>query len=149
MDRLREVLDWICTGHAEGAWIPRFDMDRDAHGPPQYVSAAPMLLVLEGWFVGGNAPGYEWLNSLIDRLVYIDTTIQCLKRWRFERESLALYPLSQQDLAAFWEDALAPGIRKWVLPIEADADAVVRYDEQRNAHVRFSMTARVREVVDE
>lgn len=129
------------TGTAGGAGqghidIPQFDRDRELRRPSVWraVSVAePLpLVVIEGWFVGAHAPGYEGLAARLDWLIYLDMAVADARAARLGREAKlreAGSPVMSPDEAEqFWEASLAPHFARWVYPLRAMADAVVALD---------------------
>lgn len=117
---------------------PIFDRDAERRLPDRVVTY-PMekplrLCLIEGWFVGAHAPGYEGLAAALDRQVYLDMPEEAARDARLAREAALRATgkpaMSAPDVEAFWAEALAPGFARWVYPLRRGADVVITLDAQ-------------------
>ena len=121
--------------------VPQFDRARELRRPPLqklFAPTAPLALCLiEGWFVGAPAPGYEPLSAALDRLIYLDMAEDDARAARFAREAelrAAGQPvLSEAGVARLWAEALSPHFATWVRPLRERADAVLTLDAAHRA----------------
>lgn len=121
---------------AEVIAVPQFDRDRELRWPARRLPVDPQaplrLCLIEGWFVGAAAPGYEPLAAALDRLIFLDMAEEDAKSSRLAREErlrAAGRPvMSAAAVARFWAEALAPHFAPWVFPLRARADAVLAVD---------------------
>ena len=117
--------------------VPQYDRDGEKRLPELIVEEPLELILIEGWWLGGKAPGYEALNSLFDKLVYLDVDIELARKWRIERESRireesnGLRGMNEKDVTAFWNEILEPGIRTLLPPVKDKADLILRLNEKR------------------
>lgn len=111
--------------------VPVFDRERERRLPPRLVEP-PVLCLIEGWFVGARAPGYEVLADRLDRLIYLDIAVAAARASRLLREATLREAgkggMSDEAAARFWDRSLAPHIEQLVLPLRAQADAIVELD---------------------
>jgi uridine kinase len=110
--------------------VPRFDMAHDRPAPSQHVNHALDIVFFEGWLVGYRFDGYHVLSDELDIRFFIDADEHLLRAWRLERErqlrcDLPGSGLESSKMFMFWDQALGPGLSKWVKPIKAYADVVV------------------------
>lgn len=127
---------------------PSFDRDAERRLPDQqarFAADAPLrLCIIEGWFVGAPAPGYEGLAAALDRLIYLDMAEADARAARIGREAAlraAGRPaMSAPDVEAFWSEALAPSFATWVYPLRERADVIVTLDA-RHAVTRLAIQA--------
>lgn len=122
--------------------VPAFDRERERRLPPRVVAEPPELCLIEGWFVGAPAPGYERLARRLERLVYLDLEIEQARAARLRREAALRAEgrggMSDAEVARFWERSLAPHFASLVLPLRERADVVVSLDgEHRITALRF------------
>ena len=118
--------------------VPVFDRDAERRLPAQPrhfpVDAPLRLCIVEGWFVGARAPGYEPLADDLDRLIYLDMDEADARAARLSREAerrAAGQPaMSATETERFWAEALAPGFATWVYPLRDRADVVLTLDAQ-------------------
>lgn len=112
--------------------IPVFDRGRELRLPPRHVPGPLDLCIVEGWFVGARAPGYEPLADALHRLVYLDMTAPDARTARLRREhdlrAGGHAAMDAQTAAQFWEEALAPYLDRWVTPLLPRADLVLSID---------------------
>jgi pantothenate kinase-related protein Tda10 len=118
--------------------VPAFDRDLERRLPAvvrTFAPTAPLrLCILEGWFVGARAPGYEALADAIDWLIYLDMDAGLARAARLDREErlrrAGRAVMSAEEVARFWDEALAPQFAAWVYPLRERADVVVRLSAQ-------------------
>ena len=135
------LLDAFLTQLADGATtldVPQFDRDSELRQPAQprtYPAAAPLdLCLIEGWFVGAAAPGYERLATALDRLIFLDMAEESARGARLGREASRRAAghnvMSAETVAEFWAQALAPHFATWVKPLRRRADVVLCLDAE-------------------
>ena len=111
--------------------VPVFDRERERRMSPRLVEP-PTLCLIEGWFVGARAPGYEELLDRLDRLIYLDIATAAARASRLRREAALREAgkggMSDEAAARFWDLSLAPHIERLVLPLREQADAIVQLD---------------------
>lgn len=111
--------------------IPSYDREREQRLPPRVAPAPIGLCVIEGWFVGARTPGqeYEQLANSLDQLIYLEMDAQLAREARLQREARLREAgrggMSEQAVAQFWDEALAPYLPSLVWPLRAAADVVV------------------------
>lgn len=112
--------------------VPVFDRGRERRLPPRLVPGPLDLCIVEGWFVGARAPGYEPLADALHRLVYLDMTEPDARAARLRREhdlhAGGHAAMDAQTAAQFWAEALAPYLHRWVTPLLPRADLVLSID---------------------
>lgn len=112
--------------------VPVFDRERERRLPARLVEP-PALCLIEGWFVGARAPGYEVLADRLDRLIYLDIAVAAARASRLRREAALREAgrggMSDEAATRFWDRSLAPHIERLVLPLREKADAIVKLDE--------------------
>jgi pantothenate kinase-related protein Tda10 len=126
------------TGGAATLDVPQFDRDSELRQPAQprtYPAAAPLdLCLIEGWFVGAAAPGYERLASALDRLIFLEMAEESARGARLGREASRRAAghkvMSAETVAEFWAQALAPHFATWVKPLRSRADVVLCLDAE-------------------
>lgn len=129
LDLLNQFLEQA-KSESSSLLLPRYDTRAEERSSPLRVDVAKLVL-LEGWFVGARAPGYEVLHESLDHLVYLNADLEWAHQSRLNREarirkeSEGRLGLSEQETEQFWNEALLPGSVEWVLPLKARADVVV------------------------
>ena len=111
--------------------VPRFDASIDDRTTPTTIHRAPDVLILEGWFLGYPAEGYGAVAALVDALAYIEVPLDLAKQRRFGREADLRRSgggFEPDEMEAFWDEILAPGIARLVPAARDAADLVVRLD---------------------
>ena len=135
---LGQVQSDVAAPNERTVHIPIFDRDAERRLPDRvvtYPAEKPLrLCLIEGWFVGAAAPGYEGLAAALDRRVYLDMPEQAARDARLAREA-ALRTAGRPAMSAaavetFWAEALAPGFARWVYPLRGGADVVITLDDQ-------------------
>jgi pantothenate kinase-related protein Tda10 len=117
--------------------VPRYDLGRDAPMAEEALTGRPDICIFDGAMVGSPLPGYDRLAARIDFLIFLDLPTALLKQWRFERErklreaSGGAVGFSEDQMQAFWDEALGPSIDKWVAPNARRADLVLSMDADR------------------
>ncbi len=130
LDLLVKLLHQFRSGTKTLA-VPSYDLDRDTQVNPKQIFGPFDICILEGWIVGWTKDGYHSVSSQLDYLVYFDAAEDVLRRSRLKREadiqqrSNRQCGLSEAQMLAFWDDMLAPGLKKWVIPIRPSADLVI------------------------
>lgn len=107
--------------------VPVFDRNHERRLPAREQPGPLALCILEGWFVGARAPGYERLADSLDRLIYLDMEIAAARAARCAREAavrrLGAGGMSEADTLRFWDEAIAPHLQTLVRPLRDRADA--------------------------
>ena len=103
--------------------------------PRTYPAAAPLdLCLIEGWFVGAAAPGYERLATALDRMIFLEMAEESARDARLGREArrraAGHQVMSAETVAEFWAQALAPHFATWVKPLRSRADVVLCLDAE-------------------
>ena len=110
--------------------VPRYDTSAEKRLEPVIV-VRPQLILIEGMFVGAAIPGYEFLANALSYLIYVDADLDWAHQSRISRErrirteSGGKLGLSEADTETFWQEALLPASREWVLPLKEEADLVL------------------------
>lgn len=134
------LADFIAALDRPGAGVllvPRYDLGRDAPMAEEALAGRPDICVFDGAMVGSPLPGYDLLARRIDYLIFLDLPTPLLKRWRFDRErklreaSGGAVGFSEDQMRAFWDEALGPSIENWVAPNAQRADLVLGMDATR------------------
>jgi uridine kinase len=111
--------------------VPRFDALTDTQRAAEEFNGPASFLLLEGWFLGKNDDGYGEISQSLDYLTYLNCPLGLAKRRRFERENrlrainFGRGGLSPKEMRRFWLEILEPGIEKWVIPIQQQAELVI------------------------
>lgn len=127
------IVDRIRSGDPVLA-LPRYDHAADRPAPPRVFERPISAVVLEGWFVGNRElPVYEELHRSVGYLVYLDMPMELAKERRYLRERRLRASgdgrgLSEEQMEAFWNDVLHPGVERWVLPVRDHAHLQIRFD---------------------
>lgn len=132
LDALVDVLDRARAQRAP-ITIPRYDTHADDRGTPETREHAPRPLILDGYFLGYDEEGYGAVRDRLDLLVFLDVDIDLAKRRRFDREQALRDEgggLSEEDMQAFWDDVLMPGVEQLVPNARANADLVITIDAE-------------------
>lgn len=114
--------------------VPQYDTAAERRDAPVVLTIAPRLVILEGWFVGAPAPGYEMLSRALDHLIYLDMDTELAFASRVQREAKIRAEsgnqkgMTEAQVLSFWRDVLLPGTQKWVAPLKAQADLVFEID---------------------
>lgn len=110
--------------------VPRYDTRAEKRLEP-LAAVRPQLVLIEGMFVGAAIPGYEFLANALDYLIYIDADLEWAHQSRISRErrireeSGGELGLSAADTETFWQEALLPASREWILPLKEKANLVL------------------------
>ena len=135
--RLVSVLDDVIARKPRPMEVPRFDMETGRAGPPETIVFPVDLCVIEGWLIGYDRGPYEAVSDRLDLLVYLDLPMEELRKSRLRREadtreaSYGRRGMPAKVVEAFWEEALEPGVRDWVLPIRERSDIIVNLGADR------------------
>jgi len=121
--------------------VPVFDRDAEQRLPDRVVrfpASAPLrLCIIEGWFVGAPAAGYEGLAAALDRLIYLDMAEADARAARLEREAALRASgrpaMSAAGVETFWAEALRPWFAGCVYPLRERADVVITLDRRHTA----------------
>lgn len=116
--------------------LPVFDRENERRLPSRPLLIAlerPLhLCIIEGWFLGARAPGYERLADALACLIYLDMDPALARAARLKREAELRQAgrggMSDAQVARFWDEALAPSFASWVFPLRDRADVVVSLD---------------------
>ena len=109
--------------------VPRFDARADDRGPDETVSSRPELVIVEGWFLGYPDDGYGAITDRLDLLVFLDVPVATAKQRRFARENQlreAGGGFSVDEMQAFWDEVLGPGVETWTQVAKLAAEVVIR-----------------------
>ena len=134
LDSAQALLDAVRSG-ARRLDVPRFDHATDDCLPPERVEGPVSTLLFEGLFVGMRTEGYDVVALALDFLIYLDCPTPLARRRRLgrearlRRESGGTRGFSARDMEEFWRDVLAPGLDRWVRPIQTHADLVIVLDD--------------------
>ena len=118
--------------------VPRYDLGRDQPMEDELLEEAPDICIFDGAMVGAQCPGYDTLARRFDFLIYLDAPIAQLEEWRFGRERRIREQtdgkagFTEQQMRAFWDEALQPSITQWVMPNAGVADVVLEIGPDRN-----------------
>jgi pantothenate kinase-related protein Tda10 len=141
LDALIGVLDRV-RGKERSITIPRYDTHADDRATPETIEHAPRPLILDGYFLGYDRDGYDAVRDRIDVLAFLDVDIDTARSRRFGREQALRDQgggLSEQEMQAFWDDVLMPGVERLVPVARANADLVLSLDaSQRVTRVEAS-----------
>jgi uridine kinase len=113
--------------------IPRYDTRSEKRLPPVR-SACPQVIFFEGFFVGAAVPGYEMLANSLSYLLFLQMDLELAHQCRLDREariraeSNNTRGMSEHETECFWQEALLPTIREWVMPLEPRADLTLSID---------------------
>jgi uridine kinase len=135
--RLITILSDVISRMPSRTEVPRFDMETGSAAKPETVDLPVDLCVIEGWLVGHDKGEYAAVSDKLDLLVYLDLPVEELRRSRLGREadtraaSFGQRGMAADVVAAFWAEALEPGVRDWVQPIRDRSDVIVRFDGDR------------------
>lgn len=138
---LIDTLEEIREGRAS-LTIPRFSAEIDDRIDPVTIASAPSLAIVEGWVLGHRGDGYDAILDRLDLLVFFDVPISTARARRFEREAGLREKgggFSEADMRRFWDEALAPGLERWVVEARESADIVISTD--RNGELRSVTTS--------
>jgi pantothenate kinase-related protein Tda10 len=135
---LGQVRQGIAGSLSRAVDRPCFDRDAERRLPDQrlvFLPQAPLsLCIIEGWFVGAAAPGYEALSSALDRLIYLDLAEPHARAARLSREAALRQAgrpaMSATEVEAFWAEALSPSFERWVYPLRERADLRITLDRR-------------------
>ena len=136
-DRLCAFVAALDT-HEEPMTVPRYDLGRDQPMADETLDRTPDICIFDGAMVGATCPGYDTLARRFDFLIYLDAPIEQLQQWRFgrerriRRETNGHAGFSEEEMNAFWEEALQPSITQWVMPNADVADLVLQIGPDRN-----------------
>lgn len=128
------IEDFLAAMKREGsfAFLPRYDREHERRLPAERVAGPLRLCIVEGWFLGARAPGYEGLAAALDRLIYLDLDPALARAARLAREAAFRAAgrggMSDTAVAEFFDTALAPHFRELVLPLKERADVVIGID---------------------
>lgn len=115
------------TAGAAQLEVPVFDRNHERRLPARVQKGPLALCILEGWFVGARAPGYERLADSLGRLIYLDMEVAAARAARCAREAavrrLGAGGMSEADTLRFWDEAILPHVQTLVLPLRDRADA--------------------------
>jgi type I pantothenate kinase len=116
--------------------IPRYSLIYDYPIEPEKINNVINCLILDGWILHSELPGYCEISEYLDYLIYLDAEVEHVKKWRFQREelnrSLHQSGYSDSQMNDFWNQALEPGINNWVEAQKLKSDLVLRFDGNRN-----------------
>jgi pantothenate kinase-related protein Tda10 len=118
--------------------IPRYDLGKDRPLPDEVQDDIPDICIFDGAMVGATCPGYDSLARRFDFLIYLDAPIAQLQQWRYGRErklretSKGTAGFTEDQMLAFWDEALRPSITQWVAPNAKVADIVLEIGENRD-----------------
>lgn len=123
--------------------LPVFDRGREQRCENRLREGPLDVLVFEGFLVGISAPGYEPLRRALDRLVYVDIDAVAALASRRKREAKNIAAgqpgMTDDQVSAFWRDALWPQVERFVLPLRERADAIVSLENDHTLQaVRFA-----------
>lgn len=109
--------------------IPVFDRGTEDRAPPRRCQGPLDLLVIEGFLVGIDAPGYGALRRALDRLIFVEIAEEAALLSRRKREAMQVAAgrggMSDEEVVRFWQQALWPQVEPYVLPVRCRADVVV------------------------
>ena len=129
------ALDDVFTNirtHGRIPRLPRFDTGRDERRRVESVPGPLSFCIFEGWMAArllDDLPGPD--GGAVDLSIYLDTDLEFLRRARLEKEaavrarSNGKEGLSPEDMRAFWDQVIEPGIREYVMPCRKCADLVL------------------------
>lgn len=118
--------------------VPRYDLGRDMPMADEILPDTPDICIFDGAMVGARCPGYDTLADRFDFLIYLDAPIAQLQQWRFGRERKIRQQthgragFTEEQMQAFWNEALQPSITQWVMPNARVADVVLEIGPDRN-----------------
>lgn len=109
--------------------LPVFDRGQEERAPPRLCKGPLDLIVLEGFLVGIDAPGYGPLRQALDHLIFVEIDPEAALHARRTREALQVASsqggMSDDEVLRFWHEALWPQVERYVLPVRNRADVVV------------------------
>lgn len=132
LEMLAAFLEEVRSEQAE-ILIPRYDTRTEMRLHP-IRSARPEVILFEGFFVGAAVPGYEMLTNSLSYLLYLDMDLELAHQCRLDREariraeSNNMRGMSEHETERFWQEALLPTIREWVMPLQRQADLTLTID---------------------
>lgn len=118
--------------------VPRYDLGRDTPAADEVLPDTPDICIFDGAMVGARCPGYDTLADRFDFFIYLDAPIAQLQQWRFGRERKIRQQthgqagFTEEQMQAFWNEALQPSITQWVMPNARIADVVLEIGPDRN-----------------
>ncbi|HYZ92977.1 MAG TPA: hypothetical protein VFA34_11405 [Actinomycetota bacterium] len=124
---LLDVLDRLRSGDRP-VKLPRFSAEIDDRIEPVVVSETPRLVLVEGWVLGHREDGYGAVLDRLDLLVYLDVPDEIARARRFGREQSLRKRgggFSDDEMHAFWDEVLEPGMRRWVRAARESADVLI------------------------
>jgi uridine kinase len=111
--------------------VPQFDASIDDCGEPKIVRAKPDLVLIDGWFLGLSAMGYDVLIPEFDLFVHLRIPEALARARRFSREDELRRRTGKgytpEQMEQFWQEVLGPGGASWVADSEAHADVVISF----------------------
>ena len=109
--------------------IPVFDRGTEERASPRLCQGPLDLVVLEGFLVGIDAPGYEPLRRALDRLIFVEIPEDAALLSRRRREAMQVAAgrggMTDEEVVRFWQQALWPQVDRYVLPVRSRADVIV------------------------
>ncbi|MFO0656370.1 MAG: hypothetical protein U0787_14980 [Polyangia bacterium] len=128
LDLLARFLDDV-KSRRDKLWLPVFDRGVEERATPRLCKGPLDLIVIEGFLVGIDAPGYGPLQKALSHLIFVDIDAEAALASRRRREALLVASgqagMTDDEVLVFWQQALWPQVEQWVLPTRARADVVV------------------------
>lgn len=111
--------------------LPRFDQSTDDRTADERFAKLPDVVLFEGWLIGYDGEGYDRMFPYLDWHLHLDVPKDLARERRFAREAKLREEtgraFSEEQMQAFWDEVLGPGIDAFVPVTAAHADVVVRF----------------------
>jgi len=113
--------------------LPRFDLGADDRIGFEAVPGPLSFCLFEGWMTAALIGGLSAdLRTFVDYTVFLKADVDFLRRARLDKEARIRAEsdlrrgLAPDQMRAFWDDIIRPGLDSHVFPFEETADLTVR-----------------------
>lgn len=114
--------------------LPRFDLSLDDRVEFEKINHKIDICFIDSVSKGNHCPGQEKLNQLINFLIFLDMSMDALKRNRLIRElrvnRLTGKGFDRKTMLKFWEEVAQPMSKEYFFPMEGKADLVIKLSEK-------------------
>ncbi len=125
-DLLLGTLDRLRRGEAVD--LPRYSPEVDDRIDPVHVDGPASLVLLDGWLIGHAGDGYDRIIDRLDLVAFLDVPTDVALERRFGREKMLRWKgggFSEEQMQAFWDEVLLPGITDVLPSARTNADVVI------------------------
>lgn len=110
--------------------IPRFDKGLDDRAGFEQVHGSTDICLIDSICADNHCLGQDKINQMVDFLIFLDMSVDALKKNRFKREKMIRKETGKgfdnRTMAKFWKEVAEPNDRNYFAPMMKKADMIIK-----------------------